>query len=128
MNSVIESFGIETRLGNLEFSGELQNDCHNLYTFLLDIRKEFQSQAANLKLNYLKNYFSSTLGKSFVYEFSDGDLKKVQILLNELRTLVSESSLFEEKHRRRLLKRVEDRKSTRLNSSHTDISRMPSSA
>lgn len=55
-----------------------------------------------------RSEFSAYIEKSFVYEFSGGDIKRIQTLLNELRELVMGSSLFDEKHRRRLLKRVEN--------------------
>jgi hypothetical protein len=66
-----------------------------------------QSEKDQRLLQNLRREFTIHIGKSFVYEFSDGDLKKIQNLLNELRELVSKSKIFEEKHRRRLLKRLE---------------------
>ena len=44
---------------------------------------------------------------------------------SEIRDVVSDLSSSEQN---KLIKEITDRKSTRLNSSHTDISRMPSSA
>lgn len=49
----------------------------------------------------------SKLEKGFFYEFTDGDLKRIQQLINELREQISDSKLFEEDHRRRLLRRLE---------------------
>ncbi|MEQ9849899.1 hypothetical protein [Pectobacterium brasiliense] len=47
------------------------------------------------------------LEKGFFYEFTDGDLNKIQIIINELRGYINGSDLFEDNHRRRLLKRLE---------------------
>jgi hypothetical protein len=47
------------------------------------------------------------LDKGFFYEFTDGDLKRIQTIINELREQIRESDLFEEDHRRRLLRRLE---------------------
>ncbi|HBN90004.1 MAG: hypothetical protein ACI832_001425 [Rheinheimera aquimaris] len=47
------------------------------------------------------------LDKGFFYEFTDGDLKRIQAIINELRDQIGESDLFEEDHRRRLLRRLE---------------------
>ncbi|GAA4342498.1 hypothetical protein [Kangiella taiwanensis] len=47
------------------------------------------------------------LDKGFFYEFTDGDLKRIQVIINELREQISESEFFEEDHRRRLLRRLE---------------------
>lgn len=47
------------------------------------------------------------LDKGFFYEFTDGDLKRIQQIINELRDHLGSSELFEEDHRRRLLRRLE---------------------
>lgn len=44
---------------------------------------------------------------SFNYKFTDGDLTKIQTLINELRTLIVESELFDPKHKERLLDKLE---------------------
>ena len=47
------------------------------------------------------------LNKGFFYEFTDGDLKRIQQLINELRDQVSSSAFFEDGHKARLLRRLE---------------------
>lgn len=44
---------------------------------------------------------------TFSYEFTDGDIDKVQKLLNELRDIISKSELFTADHQQRVLKRLE---------------------
>lgn len=61
-------------------------------------RNEFLSAIDNKK---------RILDKGFFYEFTDGDLKRIQVIINELREQIVESELFEEDHRRRLLRRLE---------------------
>jgi hypothetical protein len=51
--------------------------------------------------------FAAKMGKTFHYEFSEGDLERGQKLLNEIRVLISKSSVFDEPHKRRLLDRLE---------------------
>ena len=72
-----------------------------------ELTKYVQSEEEQKILQNFKGEFAAHIEKSFTYEFSDGDLEKIQNLLNELRDLVTKSNAFEEKHRRRLLKRVE---------------------
>ena len=72
-----------------------------------DLLPYIQSEEEQRLLQNFRGEFAAHIGKAFVYEFSSGDLEKIQKLLNELRDLVSKSKMFEEKHRRRLLKRVE---------------------
>jgi len=55
----------------------------------------------------LKNKFEVQLKGGFCYEFTDGDLKRIQVIINELREQITDFSDFEDKHRQRLLKRLE---------------------
>jgi hypothetical protein len=48
-----------------------------------------------------------SIGKSFVYEFSDADYDRTQELINTLRDQFTKSTLFTPEHRQRLLKRLE---------------------
>lgn len=74
------------------------------------IRPLIDDEVGSIKKN---NFFSKIenkkkiLNKGFFYEFSDGDLDRVQSLINELREQISGSDLFEENHRSRLLRRLE---------------------
>ncbi|ESE42238.1 hypothetical protein [Shewanella decolorationis] len=74
------------------------------------IRPLIDDEVGSIKKN---NFFSTIenkkkiLNKGFFYEFSDGDLDRVQSLINELREQISGSDLFEENHRSRLLRRLE---------------------
>ena len=47
------------------------------------------------------------LGAGFYYEFSDGDHKRIQALVNELRDMIVASSDFDERHRERILEKLE---------------------
>lgn len=58
-------------------------------------------------LDELKSRYESALGSTFAYEFTDGDVKRIQEILNELREQITGYEGFEEQHRARLLKRLE---------------------
>jgi hypothetical protein len=51
--------------------------------------------------------YNLVFGKYFCYEFSDGDLQKMQNLINELRDIVTKSDLFTAEHQQRILKKLE---------------------
>lgn len=79
------------------------------------IRDELISVVENLerlqleeKRERLASRFRAVIGVSFTYEFSDGDLNRVQTLLNELRQLISETEQFEPSHQQRVLSRLEN--------------------
>jgi hypothetical protein len=65
------------------------------------------SNANNKKLHLIIEEKKRELNKGFFYKFSDGDLGRIQELINELRENITESNLFEENHKSRLLKRLE---------------------
>ena len=60
-----------------------------------------------IELESYKNLYKTALKSTFAYEFSQGDLDRVQNLLNELRNHISEITNLEPDHKRRLLKRLE---------------------
>ena len=55
----------------------------------------------------VKKRFSPFLAKSFAYEFSQGDVEKIQTLINELRTHISQCEGLSQEHMQRLLRRLE---------------------
>jgi hypothetical protein len=63
------------------------------------------------------------LAKGFYYEFTDGDLSRIQELINELRNKITQSPLFENGHRERLLRRLE-RLQSELHKKMSDVDRI----
>ncbi len=47
------------------------------------------------------------LNKGFYYEFTSGDIERIQEIINELREEISNNPSFEPEHKQRLLKRLE---------------------
>lgn len=70
------------------------------------IDDEVGSNKRNQFLSAIENK-KKILNKGFFYEFTDGDLNRVQQLINELRSEITQSDLFEGSHRARLLRRLE---------------------
>jgi len=63
--------------------------------------------AAQLTVGRLKSRFTTKFGRGFFYEFSEGDVSRIQVLINEVRQLITESGLIAGEHKSRLLKRLE---------------------
>lgn len=82
-------------------------ECPSLYKFVCEVRDLCSAEESKLHLSSLRNRFKTSLGSSFVYEFSQGDLERVQILVNQLRDLISNAKGFEKEHQQRLLHRLE---------------------
>ena len=70
------------------------------------IDDEVGSNKNNQLLSAINNK-KKILDKGFFYEFTDGDLNRIQELINDLRAEITVSELFEDSHRRRLLRRLE---------------------
>ncbi|QBR00499.1 hypothetical protein [Paraburkholderia pallida] len=88
-------------------TGDVESDCKKLAGFIENIGGQCKRKAAKARLANLERSMQAKIGTAFAYEFSQGDLDRVQELINELRGLISESDKFEEKHQRRLLMRLE---------------------
>jgi len=75
--------------------------------FLTELQHSVTTLSGKSDYEDHKKTFGIQLGKVFHYEFSDGDLKRIQQLINELRDLISGTEKFNEEHKQRLLKRLE---------------------
>ena len=107
IEGMIETGLIQIEIGKFEISGELSSDCSYIHQYLVEINRYFTSEASKLRMQYLKSHFKTSLGAGFCYEFSQGDLERIQVLINQLRDLIAASSYFEKEHQQRLLKRLE---------------------
>jgi hypothetical protein len=88
-------------------SGNINEDCKNISEYLARLKEVYQAESSKLKLQSFKAHFKTNIGNGFKYEFSQGDLDRIQALVNELREHVSKSGDFEEDHKNRLLSRLE---------------------
>jgi len=107
IQSIIESFELPVYIQIPKINGDEQQDCSSMNNFLNSIGKIYKAKATEIKLDMMKNKFKIILNQSFAYEFSQGDLDRIQVLINELREQINSSDLFEEKHKSRLLSRLE---------------------
>lgn len=107
IDSTIESGLISYDAPRPEITGILIQDCKALNHYLRKIQEFYSSQVMKLKFDRLKSGFKLSLGAGFCYEFSQGDLTKIQSLLNELREQIASSDHFELEHQQRLLRRLE---------------------
>lgn len=82
-------------------------DCRILADFMREVRSLAVSERAKHTFSGQKAHFEALLGARFVYEFTQGDLDRIQELLGELRERIRDSDLFDEEHRRRLLLKLE---------------------
>ena len=78
-----------------------------IHDFCTRTKTEIAKHIVQLKSAQFSRKYDAKLGAVFSYEFSDGDLERIQHLINELRDLISDSADFGGDHKRRLLGRLE---------------------
>lgn len=88
-------------------SGKSAASCKTMLDFLEIVTDICEREKAALQINSFRSRFKSALGNSFSYEFSQGDLNRIQELINDLRTQISNNNELEHDHKQRLLLRLE---------------------
>lgn len=83
------------------------DDCKEISLYFAKAEELIRTEQAKLTMGSMKAKFAAALKGGFAYEFSQADVNRMQTLINELRTNISASELFSEKHKARLLKRLE---------------------
>ena len=101
LNIVTSPYAVPQLVGNLA------EDCREISEYLDSLEEDYATKTSRLKIQNFKKHFIVILGNGFKYEFSQGDLDRIQALVNELREHVSKSNDFEESHKSRLLSRLE---------------------
>lgn len=104
---IIESKMLDIAPPDFEISGQIAKDCIEINSYLQELQAYCVSESSKLKIKSLKSHFKTALGSGFSYEFSQGDLERVQALINEIRALISQTNGLEKEHQRRLLSRLE---------------------
>jgi hypothetical protein len=105
-----------------DLNGPFHEDCQKLIDFLTGMRAAYVPRRTERLLDGQRNRFRVSLGSGFIYEFTQGDLDRIQVLINELRTLIRDSTLFDPAHQRRLLSRLE-KLQTEMHKKVSDVDR-----
>ncbi len=88
-------------------SHSMSEKCSIIHQFLQNTLEMLSNLEREIKTEKDRLVIRSKMGVTFVYEFSKGDLIRVQTLINELRDFITSSEKLEADHQRRLLKRLE---------------------
>lgn len=90
-----------------DYSGDKDRDCPEIFKILETVEDQCSKESSIARFKQLRAQIKITLQNSFCYEFSQGDLERVQSLINQLRDLVASCSELEQGHKQRLLNRLE---------------------
>lgn len=112
ISSLSEIGQLEVSTSDLIIDGSLEMNCLQLHSFIEKTRRELGERVRKTsnqrKLEQFKAHYAVTISTGFAYEFTDGDIGRVQTIINELRDLLAKDCGLEEGHKRRLLKRLEE--------------------
>jgi hypothetical protein len=96
----------------LELTSSLEENIKKIVSFFVETKTEYEQkyneELVQTTITTARNKYRQELDLGFLYRFSDGDIKRIQELLNELRDLITESQDFDASHKDRLLKRLEN--------------------
>jgi hypothetical protein len=108
LTEVIDAKLLPLELKYPKFQGPFSTTaCQGLFSFIQEVRDLCEAEQSKLRVDALRSRFRANLGKGFSYEFSQGDLDRVQALLNHLREEISACNQLEREHQQRLLRRLE---------------------
>ncbi len=126
LNAFLEKIDLAGKAANLNPNEDEKNQIKLIRSFFYSLEgenfKALQIESSKNLYSEAKSKFSAKLGAGFAYEFSEGDLKKIQININDLRKLITDSEVIEDNHKQRLLKRLE-RLQSELHKKMSDLDR-----
>ena len=94
-------------VGKLEFDEQLDSNINKIRDFFSNVRTDFEKIITKSTITELRNKYNTIFSNTFSYEFTTGDLDRIQKLINELRDNIGLSKLFTAEHKQRLLRRLE---------------------
>jgi hypothetical protein len=106
MEAFINATGLPFNPPRLMEQRDIEN-IERISSFFYGVMNGISKKEHELTLGSAREKYAKIFGTTFVYQFSDGDLKRIQQLINELRDEITKSELFDAKHKQRILKKLE---------------------
>jgi hypothetical protein len=103
----IRSSSLKLNMNPLNENTDRKENIAIISNFFSNSRNFLDKEILKIESNDIKQKYDIKFGNIFYYEFTDGDLKRIQQLINDLRDLVVASELFDANHKDRILKRLE---------------------
>jgi hypothetical protein len=122
--SLFEKYGISEF--DVDLDNNLENNIRKIHELFENIRIRVEQNILQLDseelFNKSKSRFDAKFGTILTYKFAGNDFERIQKLVNELRSLISQSKRLDDKHKYRLIKRLE-KIQAELNKNVTDLDR-----
>jgi hypothetical protein len=105
MKAFCETFGLATV--QFALTGDKRTDIEAVQDIFGSIDSKIDISLSQFVLEQTRKRFDLKFGLLFSYTFSDGDLDRIQTLINELRERITAASFIPPEHKNRLLKKLE---------------------
>lgn len=89
------------------FAGDITENIKEIVKTFSELQVIFDHEFTLSALEKYRASFGRKFGRSFLYNFTDGDLQRIQVLINEIREILKDTSALEDAHKARLFKRLE---------------------
>ncbi len=94
-------------IDQIDLGDKIEQNISDIEGYFARLGKIISPHLQRKHLEEARTKYRLLFGAGLIYEFSDGDLNRIQELINELRDAITASELFDEKHKQRILKRLE---------------------
>lgn len=94
---------IESRID----ASDIRTTLSRVYTYISGVEASLNAFSIMSNVRSSSAKLEALFSKEPLYEFSEGDLDRIQLLINELRDHISNSEDFDDEHRQRILRRLE---------------------
>jgi hypothetical protein len=99
--------GKSINIEKIELKGNREDETAQLQSIISNVFRRVSEEIDVIRIEDLRSKFRVELGSTFSYEFSQGDLDRVQELINALRNELMNCNGLEDGHRQRLMRRLE---------------------
>ena len=95
------------RLSTPNLTGNKEDNIRLIFEFFTEIYEFAAHEGAKKKISRAKAVVGDVIQKVVIYEFEDDDYQRVQVLISEIRSILSDSDQMDEEFKSRILKRLE---------------------
>jgi hypothetical protein len=82
-------------------------DIKTIVAFFSTLKTYITARVQEITLSKSREKYTKMFGGAFLYQFTDGDINRIQQLINELRDAITKSELFDATHKQRILNKFE---------------------
>ena len=123
VNMAIKAHALSIKTEFPKKSNKMIINCSQLSSYIDDVSSTLKSKLLQLKIESYENQYKPYFKNISTYEFSQKNLERIQVLLNEIRKQITDNKQLNNEHKQRLLKRLEKLQSE-LHKKVSDVDRL----